>query len=65
MANIPDVQRSWSLIGVPHQADASFPRKRVNVLGAVNYATNTLVHTLHECSVTHEHVVSFVDRFAE
>lgn len=65
MANIPNVQRSWSPIGIPHEADASLSRKRVNVLGALNYATNTLVHTVHDCSVTRDHVVAFIDKLAE
>jgi transposase len=65
MANIPNVQHSWSPIGMPHEADASLARKRVNVLGALNYTTNTLVHTLHESSITREHVVEFIDKLAE
>jgi transposase len=65
MSNIPNVQRAWSPIGSPHEADASLPRKRVNVLGALNYGTNTLVHTLHEGNVTRDDVVSFVDKLAQ
>ena len=64
MANIPNVQRAWSPIGRLHEADASLARKRVNVLGALNYGTNTLVHTLHDGSVTREHVVAFIDDLA-
>lgn len=52
MANQPNVQRAWSPIGMPHDADASFARKRVNILGALNYGTNTLTYKLHETSVT-------------
>ena len=36
IANVPNVQRSWSPLGEPHSADASIARKRVNVLGALN-----------------------------
>jgi hypothetical protein len=43
-------------MGMPQEADASLARKRVNVLGAPNYGTNTLVHALHDGSVTREHV---------
>ena len=65
MANIPNVQRAWSPIGMPHEADASLARKRVNVLGVLNYGTNTLMHALHDGSVTREHVVAFIDCLAK
>jgi transposase len=61
----PNVRRAWSPIGSPHEADASLPRKRVNVLGALNYGTNILVHKLHEGNVTRDDVVSFVDKLAQ
>jgi len=37
-----DKQRGWSPLSKPHRADASIGRKRVHVLGALNYATGTL-----------------------
>ncbi|MGL4995348.1 MAG: transposase [Deefgea sp.] len=36
-ATIPNVLRNWSPRGKPHTADAGAYRKRVNVLGALNY----------------------------
>ena len=47
IANVPNVQRSWSPLGEPHSADASIARKRVNVLGALNYAAGTLAFGKH------------------
>lgn len=64
MSTVPNVQRAWSPLGVPHCADASVSRKRVNILGALNYAANTLVHTLHESTVKRPQVVEFIDRLA-
>ena len=48
VCNVPTVQRSWSPLGKPHSADASIGRKRVNVLGALNYAQGTLAFEVHE-----------------
>ncbi len=44
IANVPNVQRSWSPLGAPHSADATIARKRVNVLGALNYAAEDILH---------------------
>jgi hypothetical protein len=41
-SNIPNVQRAWSPVGKPHVADASVARQRVNVVGALDYATGKL-----------------------
>ena len=65
MSNIPNVQRSWSPLSKPHAADASVPRGRVNVLGALNYGANELVHTLHQGSVKREQIVDFIDNLAK
>lgn len=64
MSTTPNVQRAWSPRGVPHCADASGSRKRVNILGALNYAANTLTHVLHESSVKRPQVINFIDRLA-
>ena len=64
MANVPNVQRSWSPLGEPHSADASIARKRVNVLGALNYAAGTLAFEVHEHTVCRADVVKFLDRQA-
>lgn len=64
MSNQPNVQRAWSPVGMPHEADASIGRKRVNILGALNYGTNTLTYKLHETSVTKAHVIDFLDHVA-
>ena len=64
IANVPNVQRSWSPLGEPHSADASIARKRVNVLGALNYAAGTLAFEVHEHTVCRADVVNFLDRQA-
>ena len=64
IANVPNVQRSWSPLGEPHSADASIARKRVNVLGALNYAAGTLAFEVHEHTVCRADVVKFLDRQA-
>ena len=64
MSTVPNVQRAWSPLCMPHCADASGSRKRVNILGALNYAANTLVHALHETTVKRPQVVEFIDRLA-
>ena len=65
MSNIPNVQRAWSPLSKPHAADASVSRGRVNVLGALNYGANTLVHTLHQGSVKRDKIVAFIDTLAQ
>ena len=64
IANVPNVQRSWSPLGEPHSADASIARKRVNVLGALNYAAGTLAFEVHEHTICRADVVNFLDRQA-
>lgn len=62
MSNIPNVPRAWSPLGKPHCAQAGVSRKRVNILGALDYGANTLIHTLQEGSVKRPHVVEFIDQ---
>lgn len=64
-SNIPNVQRAWSPKGHPHEADASIPRQRVNVIGALNYATGKVVHHLHIQSVNRDAVVDLIDCVAK
>jgi transposase len=64
ICNVPNVQRSWSPLGTPHSADASIGRKRVNVLGALNYAAGTLAFAVHEHTVCRQDVVNFLDKQA-
>ncbi len=64
MSNVPSVQRSWSPLAKPHNADASIGRKRVNILGALNYAAGTLAFEVHERSVCRQDVVNFLDKQA-
>ncbi len=65
MSTVPNVQRAWSPLGVPHAADASGPKCRVNVLGALNYGSNSLVHALHTGSVKRDHIATFIDNLAK
>lgn len=64
-ANIPNVQRAWAPRGKPHAADASVPRKRVNVVGALDYASGQVWHDLHEQTVRREAVIGLIDRIAQ
>ena len=64
ICNVPNVQRGWSPLSKPHCADASIGRKRVNVLGALNYAAATLAFEVHEHSVCRQDVVNFLDKQA-
>lgn len=64
MSCVPNVQRAWSPLGIAHCADATVSRKRVNILGALNYAANTLVHACHETTVKRPQVVEFIDGLA-
>lgn len=64
-ATIPNVRRSWSPRGKPHTADAGTYRKRVNVLGALNYHTGQLEYDLHSGSVKQAEVEAFLQRLAE
>lgn len=62
---LPNVQRSWSEIGHPHCADATAYRKRINVLGALNYQTGQLDYDLHSGSVKQQEVETFLQRLAK
>ena len=64
-SNIPNVQRAWSPKGHPHEADASITRQRVNVIGALNFATCKVEYHLHSQSVNREAVVSLIDHIAK
>lgn len=64
-SNIPNVQRAWSPKGQPHQADASTPRGRINVIGALDWATGNVWHHLQEQTVKRKSVVDFIDRIAK
>ncbi|GGB55443.1 hypothetical protein GCM10011502_30420 [Oceanisphaera marina] len=46
-------------------ADASVGRKRVNVLGVLNYATSQLHFEVFEHTVKRQHVVPFLDKLAK
>jgi hypothetical protein len=63
-STIPNVQRAWSPKGQPHAADASAPRARVNVVGALDYANGTVWHDLHGKPVKRDAVVALIDRIA-
>lgn len=63
--NIPNVQRAWNPKGKPHTADASLARQRVNVVGALDYATGHLWHDLHTKSIRRDAVVTLIDRIAQ
>jgi len=62
MSTVPNVQRAGSPRGMPYCADASGYRKRVNILGALNYAANTFTHVLHESSGKRPQVGDYIDR---
>lgn len=64
-SNIPNVQRSWSPKGQPHQTDAGAPRGRVNVIGALDWATGNVLHHIQEQTVKRKSVVEFIDRIAK
>lgn len=64
-SNVPNVQYGWSPKGIPHRADASVPKKRVNVIAALNWAATDpeemLPYVLHETNVKRTDVVAFID----
>jgi hypothetical protein len=62
---LPNVQRSWSPLGNAHTADASGSRRRANVLGVLNYATQHLHFEVCEHSVCKGDVIAFLDRTAQ
>lgn len=61
----PSVQRAWAPKRTPHRFDAGEPRKRVNVLGALDWATGRVNYALAEQSVSRAEVVGLIDRLAE
>ncbi len=63
-STIPNVQRAWSPKGNPHAADASVARRRVNVIGALDFATGKVWHDLHGQSIKRNAVVELIDRIA-
>lgn len=63
-ANIPNVQRSWSPKGQPHEAEAGVGRQRANVVGALDDATGQLWHDVHDKTIRREDVVDLIDRVA-
>lgn len=64
-STIPNVQRSWSPKGKPHAADASIARQRVNVVGALDYASGEIWYDLHGQSVKRDAVVKLIDRISQ
>ena len=64
-STIPNVQRAWSTKGHPHTADASLPRQRINVIGALDFATGKVWHDLHGQSIKRNAVVDLIDRIAK
>jgi transposase len=64
-STLPNVQRSWSPVGQAHSADAGEYRKRINVLGALNYRTGCLDYDLHAGSVKQAEAEAFLQRLAE
>jgi hypothetical protein len=61
---VPNVWRACLPLGKPHCADACVTRNRVNILGAPDYAANTLIPALRETSVKRVQVVDFIDQLA-
>lgn len=61
---LPHVQRSGSALGQAHEADASVGRKRANVLGALNYAAQTLEFRVCEHSVCRSNIIDFLHQLA-
>jgi hypothetical protein len=60
----PNVQRSWSPLGQPHCMDASASRRRVNVLGALDWGKKKLDYRLHEGGTCRSHFTQFLDELA-
>jgi transposase len=63
-STVPPIQRAWSPVGQPHCAEAGEPRGRVNALGALDWATQTLHYDLIEGGVKRPNVAAFIDRLA-
>lgn len=64
-STVPNVQRAWSPKGQPHVADAAAPRARVNVVGALDYASGTVWHDLYSRTVKRDAVVTLIDQREE
>lgn len=64
-STVPNVQRAWSPKGQPHVADAAAPRARVNVVGALDWASGTVWHDLYSRTVKRDAVVTLIDRIAQ
>jgi transposase len=63
-SNIPEVQRAWSPLSVPHTADASVSRARTNVLGALDFGAQKLIYATHSRSIKEVDVIAFLDQLA-
>lgn len=63
-SNFPNVQQAWTPKGKPHAADASVSRRRVNVIGALDWATGQVWHHLHEQTVNRAAVIDLIDYIA-
>jgi transposase len=62
---LQNVQRAWSPKGQTHVADASLGRKRLSVLGSLEYGVDPQLHyESFSGSVKAETVISFLDRLA-
>ena len=62
---LPNVQRSWSPLGLPHTTDASLGQQRVNVIGALDYGQNKLHFDISPQTITRDQVIHFLDRLAQ
>ncbi|MEM5373547.1 hypothetical protein V4C53_47730, partial [Paraburkholderia azotifigens] len=54
----PPVQRSWSPRGPPHEIEPNTHCRR-NVVGALDFGSNTLIHATHASSVKGPDVARF------
>lgn len=63
-ACLPSVQRSWTLLGQPHTADANLGKKRAHVIGALNYTRAQLHCAVCDHAIGREDVVRFIDQLA-
>jgi transposase len=60
----PPVQRSWSPRGLPHEIEPNTHCRR-NVVGALDFGSNTLIHATHASSVKGPDVARFIDDLLE
>lgn len=64
-STLPSVQRAWAPLGQTHAADAGLGRKRLSVLGALQYGPEPrLYYESVFGSVRSDNVVGFLDRLA-